>query len=114
MDDALATMIKAVNGGVFVVAFAIVGEMAVPKRFAGLFSASPSIARANLPVILVFEGTNAAQRQSTGMVIGALAFVIACLVGGRFIQRYQAARGSLAICGVWLILALAGYFMVLR
>lgn len=114
MEDVLATTIKALNGGLFVVAFAIVGEMAVPKRFAGLFSAAPSIALANLTVILVFEGTSAAQHQSTGMVVGAVAFVVACLVGGRFIQRYRAARGSLAICALWLVLAVAGLGMVLR
>jgi hypothetical protein len=32
--------VKALNGGLFVVAFALVGEVLDPKRFAGLFSAA--------------------------------------------------------------------------
>lgn len=114
MDEVVLTGIKALNGGLFVVAFALVGEMAVPKRFAGLFSAAPSIALANLLVIALAKGHGEAQRQSTGMVIGALAMVLACTAGIWLVRRHHALRGSLALCGVWVALAGVGYAAVLR
>ncbi|MEA2502248.1 MAG: hypothetical protein QOD01_2359, partial [Actinomycetota bacterium] len=48
MKTAAVLGLKAVNGGLFVVAFALVSEALKPKRFAGLFSAAPSVALANL------------------------------------------------------------------
>jgi hypothetical protein len=106
VDEALITAVKAVNGGLFVAAFALVAEVAEPKRFAGLFSAAPSIALANLIVIAVAMSTNDAQQQSTGMIVGAIALVGACAVGLHLIGRWRALRGSLGVCGVWLALTL--------
>ena len=114
MGDVWLTAIKAMNGGLFVVALALVGEMAKPKRFAGLFSAAPSIALANLVVIAVSKGAADAQRQSTGMVVGAMALVVACALGVALIARLRAVRGSLVICAAWLVLAEVGYLAVLR
>ncbi len=114
MSDALITVIKAVNGGLFVVAFALIGEIATPKRFSGVFSAAPSIALANLIVIALAKGGSEAQRQSTGMIVGAISMTIACAIGALFIRRYHALRGSLAICGTWLVLAEVGYVAALR
>ena len=41
MHQAVVAAIRALNGGLFVIAFALVGEVLDPKRFAGLFSAAP-------------------------------------------------------------------------
>jgi hypothetical protein len=109
----LTTAIKAMNGGLFVVLFALAGEAAKPKRFAGLFSAAPSIALANLAVIAIANGPDDAQRQSTGMVIGAGALVAACAIGIVAVARWRALRGALAVCGAWLVLAAAGGWLVL-
>lgn len=114
MNDVALTVLKAINGGTFVVAFALVGEMAVPKRFAGLFSAAPSIAVANLVVIVISQGHSDAQRESTGMLIGAIALTVASAAGIGLIARLKALRGSVALCGLWLVLAEAGYLAVLR
>ena len=114
MNDVLLTIIKAVNGGLFVVAFALIGEIATPKRFSGVFSAAPSIALANLIVIALAKGAHEAQRQSPGMIVGAVAMTVACAIGVVLIRRYRARRGSLAICGAWLVLAEVGYVAVLR
>ncbi|HET9727962.1 MAG TPA: hypothetical protein VFR41_01000, partial [Acidimicrobiia bacterium] len=73
MSDVVTTVIKAINGGLFVVAFAVIGELAVPRRFAGLFSAAPSIALANLIVIAIDKGAVTAQQEATGMIVGAIA-----------------------------------------
>ena len=66
--------LKAANGGLFVVAFALVSEVLKPKRFAGLFSAAPSVALANLAVVVAIKGHAEAIASTRGMVIGALAF----------------------------------------
>lgn len=114
MDEIVPTGIKALNGGLFVVAFALVAEMAVPKLFAGVFSAAPSIALANLLVILLGKGASDAQTEATGMIVGAVAMTISCAVGIVFVRRYRALRGSVLLCVVWLVLAEAGYLLVLR
>jgi hypothetical protein len=114
MNDLATTAIRALNGGLFVVTFALVGQIALPKRFAGLFSAAPSVALANLIVTVVSKGHGEAQRQSTGMIVGALALTVACVAGVKLIARCRAVRGSLMLCGVWLALAEAGYLLVLR
>src|ERR1700716_2852851 len=66
--------LKAANGGLFVVVFALVSEVLTPKRFAGLFSAAPSVALANLAVIVATKGYAEAIANTRGMVIGAVAF----------------------------------------
>jgi hypothetical protein len=114
MDEVVTLGIKAVNGGVFVVAFALIGEIAVPKRFAGLFSAAPSIALANLLVIIVAKGASDARDQSTGMIVGAVALAIVCAIGLVAVRRLHATRGSVLMCATWLLLATAGYLLVLR
>jgi hypothetical protein len=114
MQDVVTTAIKAVNGGLFVVVFAIVGELAVPKRFSGLFSAAPSVALANLIVIVAAQGSAHAQVEATGMIIGAIAMVAVCALGIVVVCRYRARRGSLIICGAWLVIAELGYLVALR
>jgi hypothetical protein len=114
MDEVATTAIKAVNGGLIVVLFALVGEAAVPKRFAGLFSAAPSIALANLLVIVLVKGSADAQQQSTGMVLGAGAMVAVCAFGIVLIPRLHAVRASMLMCAGWLALTVVGYMVLLR
>jgi len=111
---AVVLLIKAVNGGLFVVAFALIGEMARPKRFAGLFSAAPSVALANLAVTSVADGTAKAAVNCRGMVVGGLALMLACLGGVVLIRRLRAVRASVVVCATWLAAAETGYLAVLR
>ena len=114
MNDLLVLAVKAVNGGLFVVAFALIGEMANPKRFAGMFSAAPSIALANLLVVAVADGSATGVQNCWGMIVGAVAFAVACAVGTPAVARLGALRGSVVICGAWLALAGMGYVGFLR
>ena len=114
MSDLGITALKALNGGLLVVGFALVGEIAKPKRFAGLFSAAPSIALANLMVIALATSAAEAQRHSTGMVVGAIALVAATAAGILAVKHWRALRGSLVVCAVWLGTAELGYLAVLR
>jgi len=104
--------IKAVNGGLFVVLFALLAEALEPKRFAGVFSAAPSVALANLIVVIVSKGHGEGIANTRGMVIGA--FALSCLLGAVAVRRYRALSGSLALIVVWLVVALPGYMVVLR
>ena len=85
-----------------------------PKRFSGLFCAAPSIALANLLVIVVAKGHAQAQREATGMIVGAVAMCCACALGVVLIKKYRARRGSVALCASWLVFAEAGYLLFLR
>jgi uncharacterized membrane protein (GlpM family) len=106
--------IKAVNGGLFVVAFALLSEVLAPKRFAGLFSAAPSVALANMTVVLVTKDHHAVQENALGMVVGAVGFVVFALVARRLVARFDAIVGSALACVAWLAVAGFGYAVALR
>src|SRR5436305_176996 len=114
MNDLGLLALKAVNGGSFVVAFALIGEVLKPKRFAGLFSAAPSVALANLLVIVVAKGHHDAIANSWGMVVGAVAFCLAALAGVPAVRRFRSLPGSVVTCAIWLALAAVAYVGFLR
>lgn len=114
MTQWLTLGIKAVNGGLFVVLFSVIAEMLKPKRFAGLFSAAPSVALANLIVVIVAKGHGEGIANTRGMVIGGLAFSLSCLIGVVAVRRWRALAGSSVLMLVWLALALPGYAVFLR
>lgn len=104
-NDLVMLAAKAVNGGLFVTAFALVGEMLKPKRFSGVFAAAPSVALANLLVVMLMKGHRPAHDNGQGMIVGGLAMALACLAGVVLIRRYRSLRGSILVCGVWLAVA---------
>jgi hypothetical protein len=114
MSDVVSLAIRALVGGMFVTAFAVLGEVLVPKRFAGIMSAAPSVALANLAIIVATRGHHYALHETEGMIVGACAFVAAALAGRRLVARLGSFKGSLWLCVVWLAVALAGYAAVLR
>jgi hypothetical protein len=111
-EDAIVLALKALNGGLFVVGFALVAEAVKPKRFAGLFSAAPSIAMANLLVAVIANGHHEGIANAEGMLIGAGALMLACLVGISLVRQRRSLRGAVGVCVLWLILAIAGYFAI--
>lgn len=108
MDALYLLAAKALNGGLLVVAFALVGEVLRPKRFAGLFGAAPSVAIANLAVIALGEGAAVASQSGQGMIVGALGMVGACLVGVPAVAKLGALKGSIVIWAAWVALASLG------
>jgi hypothetical protein len=99
---ALLICIKAVNGGLFVCFFTVLGEVLQPKRFAGVFGASPAVALANLLITALAMGHASAQQSATGMIAGALALVVACVAAIPAVRRWGALRGSAVAWGAWL------------
>lgn len=107
MSDVAVLAIKMFNGGLFVVGFSLVAEMLEPKRFAGLFSAAPSIALGNLLVVLMVDGTRDGLANLSGMIIGAVAMASVCLIGVWLVPRLGSLKGSVLLCGTWGVVALA-------
>src|SRR5205823_3015595 len=106
--------IKALDGGTFVVAFAVVSEVLEPKRFAGLFSAAPSVALANVTVVLATAGHHDARENVLGMLVGAAGFVTFAIIARPLVARFEALRGSALACVLWLTIAAVGYLIALR
>ena len=69
-------LLRAVNGGVVVSAFALLGDVFQPKRFAGLFGAAPSVALASLGLAMASNGKLYAALEARSMVGGGIAFFV--------------------------------------
>ena len=110
----LAVGLRVVAAGVLVCLFALIGELVKPKRFAGIFSAAPSVALASLVVLLVSKGAGHVQVELAGMVLGAVAFVGCTALGAVVIKRVSALSASLIEIGAWVAVAGGAYLVVLR
>ena len=107
-----SVLLKAVVGGLAVVAFSLVGHAGRPKRFAGLFSAAPSVAVASLAITAVGKGADATVPYAQGMVFGTAGMVAYCLVSLYLIQRLHALIGSILAWLAWLLVA-GGLYLAL-
>ncbi len=112
--DIAIVLAKGLVGGVFVAAFALVGQSVQPKSFSGLFSAAPSIALAALAITLLADGPSDAKEQALAMVFGALAMVLFCMAAAVAIQRFDAVYGSAISFVAWFAVAGVSYVLVLR
>jgi uncharacterized membrane protein (GlpM family) len=114
VPDVAVVLAKAATGGAFVVLFALLGQGLRPKEFAGLFGAAPSIALASLIVTVADLGGRAAAQAALGMVYGAVGFVAFTLAVRALLARLHAAAATSVAAAVWALVALGGYFLVLR
>ena len=97
--------LKALNGGILVVAFALVSEVLTPKRFAGLFSAAPSVALASLAITVAAKGHAEAVASARGMLIGAVAFAASVALGAFVARRRGVPKAAIAVCAAWILIA---------
>jgi uncharacterized membrane protein (GlpM family) len=114
MKDVAILAVKGLNGGLFVVVFALLGEALEPKRFAGLFAAAPSVALANLTVVLVTKTHRDGIDNVMGMLVGAIGFVAYALLARRLMGSMGTAVGVTLAITIWLAVAAAGYGLFLR
>jgi hypothetical protein len=112
MKSVLEIVLKAFVGGLFLVAFALVAEAVQPKRLAGVFAAAPSVALGGLILTVALKGDRDAAEAAQGMVAGALAFTLYCLVDVPALGRLGAVCGSSAALVVWFAAAAAIAFAV--
>ena len=106
-------MLKALAGGVLVLAFAALSKVLKPERFAGVISAAPSVALGSLAVTLAFSGTKDLAAIGSGMAVGAAAFVVYCLATAPLVRRFGPWKGSVGALLVWAAVAGVGYSVVL-
>ena len=100
------TLVRFIIGGAIVSAFAIIGDVLKPKRFAGLFGAAPSVALATLALTVMSDGTSYAATEGRSMMACAIAFfVYASLVSHIMIDTSSGpswSRGAWCLSGsVW-------------
>lgn len=105
MHDVWIVALKGLAGGLLVVAFALLSEALKPKRFAGLFSAAPSVAIAGLIITLADKGSTAAKADARGMIAGAIGMVGYALVVVPLLRRRRAPVASTLALGAWFLLA---------
>jgi hypothetical protein len=105
--------LKALAGGLLVTAFAALAQVLIPKRFAGVFAAAPSVALGSLTVTVLFTGDHDLPAAAAGMAVGAVAFVVYCAAAVPLVRRFGAWKGSAGALVVWAVLAAVGYLAVL-
>jgi di/tricarboxylate transporter len=81
--------LRFVIGGVMVSLFALLGDIFKPKSFAGLFSASPSIALATLGLTFLTQDGNYLSLEGRSMLAGAIALVASSCVISYLMMRRQ-------------------------
>jgi hypothetical protein len=106
--------LKALIGGVAVVAFSLLGQAGHPKRFSGLFAAAPSVALASLAMTVVSRGSDATVSYAQGMLIGSAGMLAYCLVSLVLIERLHALLGSILAWLAWFAIAGGLYVVVGR
>ena len=104
--------LKAIVGGLAVVAFSLLGQAGHPQRFAGLFSAAPSVALASLAMTLMTRGPDATVPYAQGMLIGSAGMIAYCVVSLLLIDRLHALLGSVLAWLAWFAVA-GGLFLAL-
>lgn len=99
----LEYLAKFVAGGLLVCAFALISQICMPKQFAGIFSAAPSVLLAGLTITLLMKGATHATLSAQGAIAGAVGLIAYCLVATPAIKRYQALPGSLLSLSIWFL-----------
>jgi hypothetical protein len=107
-------ILKGLAGGIFVVAFALIGSIVKPKRLAGLFSAAPSVAIASLLITVYSASSNEGRQDARSMIAGAVAMIVAAVLGLPLLGRVSTLRTASCIAGFWVVVAGIGYVAVLR
>lgn len=105
---------KSLAGGLAVVAFSLLGQAGHPKRFAGLFSAAPSVAIASLAMTVITKRAEGAVPYAQGMLMGSAGMVAYCLVSLFLIERLHALLGSILAWLAWFAVAGGLYLAIGR
>ena len=103
-------------GGLFVSAFAVLGDRLRPKSFAGIFGAAPSVALATLGLAVFSHGAECASVEARSMLAGALGlFAYGRLVSWLLLRRRaRTLPAASAAVGVWIVLVFGVRATLLR
>ena len=106
--------LKALAGGLLVVAFSLVGQVVQPKRFAGVFTAAPAVALASLLLTAHVKGVGMAVPQATGMIVGSAGMIVYCIFTLFAVDRFHALLGSIGAWLAWFAVAGSLFLLVER
>src|SRR5690242_9239661 len=97
-------LLRFVVGGAMVSAFAVLGDLFTPKRFAGLFAAAPSVAIATLALTIAADGKSYTSIEARSMAAGAIAFFVYACSASRLMIRHKmrARRATIVSMLAWL------------
>ncbi|MEU8269565.1 DUF3147 family protein [Sphaerisporangium sp. NPDC049002] len=112
MDQVWVIVLRALCGGLLVMAFALLGEMVTPKRFAGIFAAGPAVALAGMTVTWVFTGGTEVAEAARGMIVGSVALVAYCASAAPLVERLGVVAGSVVAIAVWAAVAAVGWPLI--
>jgi uncharacterized membrane protein (GlpM family) len=107
-------LLRGLLGGLFVMVFALFAETLSPKRFAGIFAATPAVALASLLITATVKGSPQAAESSTGMLAGSVGMVAYCVASVPLVARFKATVGSVLAWGAWFVAGFGAYFLFLR
>src|SRR5215213_8815923 len=107
-------VLKFLAGGTLVVLFALASETFEPKRFAGLFSAAPSVLLASLIVTILLKGTAPARLSAFGAIAGATGLVAYALAAIWTVDRWKGLAGSIIALIPWAVVSLAAYLVLME
>ena len=90
-------------GGTAVAAFSFLGDLFIPKSFAGLFGAAPSIALATLALTVSRNGKHYTAIEAHSMIGGAIAFLIyaSCVCSLLMKKKFSTLKTTLVLLPVW-------------
>ncbi len=94
-------------GGVVVSAFAVLGDLFMPKSFAGLFAAAPSVALAMLGLTIPMQGAGYASLEARSMILGAVALFVYSQVTAWCLMRLDSSSLVVASSAILLWLGVA-------
>jgi uncharacterized membrane protein (GlpM family) len=95
-------LVRIILGGLVVAAFAVVGDVLKPKRFAGLFGAAPAVALATLALTFMEKDAQTVSTMGQSMVAGAAGFLAYSIAVG-FVEDHVDLPGWLLAGGSWLV-----------
>ena len=102
-------LIRFIVGGAVVSLLAALGDLVMPKSFAGLFAAAPSVAMATLGLTIMTEGKLFAAVEARSMIFGAIALFLYAAAAIRLVMKYKldAAPAAIQALTVWMTFAMA-------
>ncbi len=108
----LSYLAKFIAGGLLVCVFALISQVCMPKQFAGIFSAAPSVLLAGLVITLLTKGATHAALTTEGAIAGALGLLCYCVMATPAIKRFKTNMGVIASLLGWSLASLCAFVVL--
>ena len=108
--------VRFIIGGLFVTAFALIGDLLKPKTFAGIFGAAPSVALATLGLTIAKNGKDYAAIEARSMIAGAAALLVYCAIVTWLLKRdhLRALAATSSAIVAWFVVSFGALYLWLK